>query len=101
MLCPRHSLIYVQSREKQKGVTGRLRGHFFFPWVILVVAALSTQVASEIEQPHRHFTAEQLAPRAKVVRDCQLGLSVMQSPGTQTVRQQPGRALPEKQQYFE
>lgn len=31
-----------------------------------------------IGQPHRHFTAEQLAPRAEVRRDWGLGMSAVQ-----------------------
>lgn len=63
-----------QSRGKQKGVVtervvrGLFNFFFFFAWVILMVAAVSIQVAYGIGQPPRHFTVGQLAPRAKVVR---------------------------------
>lgn len=63
-----------------------------FAWGILMVAALSTQVAYGPGQPYRHSTAGQLAPRAKVVRHFKPGLSPVPTTGSQSVRQQPERA---------
>lgn len=65
-----------------------------------MVATLSTQVAYGIRQSHRHFTAGQLAPRAKGERDCRPGLSVVQGTESQNAKHQPGRAPPEKEQHF-
>lgn len=92
-----------QFRGKQKGATewwGDSFFFFFFAWVIPMVATLSTWVAYGIGQSHRHFTAGQLAPRAKVGKGCRPGLPARQGTESQNVKQNQGGGPPEKQQHF-
>lgn len=86
--------------ESRKVSLGGKEFLVFVVCVCLLGASWGTKVAYGPGQPYRHSTAGQLAPRAKVVRYFKPGLSPVQTTGSQSVRQQPERAPPQKQPHF-